>query len=92
MKSKELLLTFNKLLNEKEMPFHFSDWDGLTKLTNEELGFIFNKFSDLLSIEGVGQDGELNQLGLVYDEICNKLSLEMTHRPGFKLDVALGKQ
>lgn len=92
MKNKELLSVFNKLMTDKKIPFQFSDWEGLSKLTNEELSFVFNKLSNFLTVEGMGPDGELNQLGLVYDEICGKLSLEMTQRPGFKLDIDQQKQ
>lgn len=92
MKNKELLSVFNKLMVDKKIPFQFSDWQGVSKLTDEELSFIFNKISDLLTIEGIGEDGELNQLGVLYDDICGHLSLEMTLRPGFKLDVVQNKQ
>lgn len=92
MKNKELLSVFNKLLKDKMIPFQFSDWEGISKLTDEELSFVFNKVSDLLTVEGIGPEGELNKLGLIYDEICGKLSLEMTYRPGFKLDIVQQKQ
>lgn len=92
MKSKELLSLFNRLLMNKKIPFQFSDWEGISKLSNEDLSFVFNKVTDLLTLEGIGSDGELNQQGLIYDEICSKLSLEMTRRPGFKLDISNQKQ
>lgn len=92
MKDKQLLLSFNKIMSDKSIPFQFSDWEGISKLTNEELSFVFNKIADLLTIEGIGSDGELNSTGIIYDEICGKLSLEMTRRPGFKLDVIQQKQ
>jgi len=91
MKNYELLLEFNRLLKDKEIPFQFSDWKRISMLTNEELSFVFNKLSDFLAVEGIGPDGELNKLGVVYDEICGRLSLEMTRRPGFKLDVVRQK-
>ena len=87
MKDRQILQLFNKIMMDKSIPFQLSDWEGISKLTNEELSFLFNKIADLLTIEGIGMDGELNTLGLTYDEICGKLSLEMTRRPGFKLDV-----
>jgi hypothetical protein len=92
MKNKELLSAFNKLMTDKKIPFQFSDWDGVSKLTNEELSFIFNKISNLLTTDGIGEDGELNQLGLFCDDICGRLSLEMVRRPEFKLDVIQNKQ
>ena len=92
MKAGQLLILFNKILMDKKIPFQFSDWKGISNLTNEELSFIFDKISNLLTTDGIGEDGELNQLGLVYDEICGKLSLEMTQRPSFKLDIDQHKQ
>lgn len=92
MRDKELLVLFNKLMTDKQISFQFSNWEEISRLTNEELSFIFNKVADFLAIEGIGEDGELNQSGLIYDEICGKLSFEMTRRPGFKLDVVQQKQ
>ena len=79
MRNTELLSFFNETLVEYNQPFHFSSWDKVRALDCEKLEFLLNFCSELVLKEGM-QNGEINKIGIAYEDIFDILNRESINR------------